>query len=424
MCIVFSKLLERLEVAGTKIFVAPDVDGRQLTVYENLVALPSKTAAAKAKREKDKNRPTIGDVVSVQDRDDPAEKPRKGKIVEDGKDAQPYKVQFDDDGSTSLWLFERDAKLLSQAEANKVKDEPDEVGGPPKNAMILPVPAGRVQVLDLSKHKTIFKSLADAFPKEEKPAPRSAPRSWGAAPAKETLVVKEIGDYLVSVAPRLEDLGKIDPEHFTVVPGVVDLLGKHYAEFSFVVCRFKDCVTEGSPIGYIHERTADSRLFVPTRHSHGGEEEAAGEADWDHIIFTGNTEQVGDCTSGAAFDFGDNPAVRLAALQAQEAKGEIYGVTPAPLSPQDAITQTQLHTVAQLATCDEALRQRNIYRGKEDLPNEDMFCTLLKSVVEILAAPARKSERTAAVEEMVKIWLHTKEATPTDKVATACCSVS
>lgn len=339
MCIVFSQQKDRVEVHGTKIFVAPDMEGRQLTVYENLVALPGKKGTAKA-------------------------------------------------------------------------------GGPPNNAMILPVPCGRVQVLDLSKHKAIFKSLSLAFPKETQEQARNKSRSVGGN-AAEKLVVKEIGDYLVSVAPRLEDLGKIDPKHFSVVPGVVDLLGKHYADFSFVVCRFKDCVTEGSPIGYVHERLADGRLFIPTRHSHGGEEEASGEADWDHDIYTGNTEREGCMTSGAVFNVGDTPEAKLADLQAREARGDVHGVIPPRLSPQDAILQTELHTVSRLSRCEAALRQCHISRqdGK-DLPNEDIFCKVLEGVLQMLAAPAGKSERVAAVEEMVKVWLSTKES------SSPCCIVS
>jgi len=84
------------------------------------------------------------------------------------------------------------------------------------------------------------------------------------------LEVRSIGSYWVSLAPRLEDINRIDPEAFTMQPDIATVLKDNYTSgFSFLVCRFKSLEVEPHPIAYEHERLFDGHMFVPTRHAHG-----------------------------------------------------------------------------------------------------------------------------------------------------------
>ena len=88
-------------------------------------------------------------------------------------------------------------------------------------AMILPIPAGPVEMVDLSAFADIFVELNKAFPKP--PARRSKGRSRGGDRSlmlDSFLEVQAVGSYSVSVAPSLEDLQRIDPSVFTVSPGI------------------------------------------------------------------------------------------------------------------------------------------------------------------------------------------------------------
>ena len=197
------------------------------------------------------------------------------------------------------------------------------------SAMVLPVPAGAVTFLDLS-NAALFYELRRSFPTameimEPEEEEEDMPFEMFDDGAK--LVVRDVGSYRVSLAPCLSDLRRIDPDTFTVPPTIEQLLSTHYGggrggapasyadeigEFSFVVCRFKDAQVDPHPIGYVHERLEDGRLFVPTRHAHGRDDTGEGaHADWDHDIYTWGVQKLGaSSVSCRALHCGDTPDER------------------------------------------------------------------------------------------------------------------
>eukprot|EP00747_Dinoflagellata_sp_TGD_P186437 gnl/TRDRNA2_/TRDRNA2_43455_c0_seq1.p1 gnl/TRDRNA2_/TRDRNA2_43455_c0~~gnl/TRDRNA2_/TRDRNA2_43455_c0_seq1.p1 ORF type:complete len:502 (-),score=83.96 gnl/TRDRNA2_/TRDRNA2_43455_c0_seq1:61-1371(-) len=224
--------------------------------------------------------------------------------------------------------------------------------------MILPVPSGAIQVLDLSKNaktgKDLFTDLKRGFPKIEYPQPRSrCMKSMDRGIDNRKLVVKSVGSYFVSVAPTFADLARIDPATFKVPNNIQEVLMKNYGggtqdlpDFSFVICRFKTAEVSPHPIGYIHERMPGENglLFCPTRHAHGNGSEDAGlrkmmrslvggggggeheHADWDHDIYSwGCDKLIASSTSRKSLDGGETPIERGARLQkeAQDGHGEL-----------------------------------------------------------------------------------------------------
>ena len=389
MCIVFGGEDTKLEkVAGTKIFVAPLANGRQLTLYENIVELDKAS-----------------------------------------------------DGS----------------------------------AMILPVPAGMIEVLDLSgvrqsdglPNSNIFEEMKRAYPELVYPTPDyqgfdyelRAPSYLSA----EVLVVKSVGSYFVSVAPRLEDIQKIDPTTFKVPANIQKVLTKHYGGnkgqlFSFVICRFRTASVQAHPIGYIHERLLDSDglLFCPTKHAHGnGTEESnssggriwrkgSGEksnsailddmakafqkwptrGDWDHEIYSWGCERkIVSGTTRKVLDGGETPHERYIRLDEKiKSAGKYSRYHGAWIHDGSALGQS-CKGVMELAKlwpvqagetyCEgpasQPLRHREV-SYKDEFPNEDLLFKANSDAFAAggdgnLPAPAGLEQRANAVEEMAQHWI-------------------
>ena len=239
MCIIFPGEDSRLlTVAGTKVFVAALADGRQLTVYENAVA--------------------------------------QEKVTEGAAMVLPVPL-----GHVKFLDFSEGAE---QAQADAAYYASFYSG----DLFLVPTEGG-------STDHPLFKALRSSFPtltdrrarepeREEEEEDMGFDISAGFDDDAK-LVVRDVGSYRVSLAPCLSDLKRIDPQTFVVPPAIEQLLSTHYSggrepgesgiyedeagDFSFVVCRFKDADVPPHPIGYVHERLADGRLFVPTRHAHG-----------------------------------------------------------------------------------------------------------------------------------------------------------
>lgn len=134
----------------------------------------------------------------------------------DGRQLTVYENQVGLDGVRPP---KSDLQLAVEAKRNQFNPwyKPDPPA--PQSAMILPVPVGKVRVLDLSEHKTIFSNLKEAYPRVEtyKRSMSNAMDSCDSLVKDMVLEVREVGSYLVSVAPRLEDLNRIDPVHFKAI---------------------------------------------------------------------------------------------------------------------------------------------------------------------------------------------------------------
>lgn len=169
-------------------------------------------------------------------------------------------------------------------------------GGHP-TAMVLPVPSANpdspnsgIRVFDCTPCAALLTVLDDLFPKPPAPRGFGMARGGGASP----LEVHRSGSYRYSVVPRLADFARLQHEAFGVDPtsDLAALLAAHYgAGFAFLVCVI-DATAEFAPIAWEHDKAAGGRLFVPTRHFHGGgggppsARYEKHEEAWDHVIFS------------------------------------------------------------------------------------------------------------------------------------------
>jgi len=391
MCIIFGgKNVPLAEVKGTKIFVGPLSDGKQLTIYENQVSLQSAT-------------------------------PVEG------------------------------------------------------SAMILPVPAGMIQLLDLSDcsslqgafgnftKRDIFHGLKQAFPTvtyidltETMSAKLGLLKS-----VSRTLVVREVGNYFVSIAPCLEDIALIDPSKFQVPRDIQQVLATNYGDgtWSFVVCRFKSAQVRPHPIGYIHERLQDGKMFVPTRHAHGSESDrksffssiasrfsAGGEHhdDWDHELYSWGCEDSMQLTDsvGSVTEAGETPGEKEKRLRQRMRElpggtGRLYHLKQGiPVSGSvsllnEILTRSNAAHLTQTSwqfDCElvDALRCReikppaslqgdNAFQPKpfgapaSSMPNADLILTVDQHHLRSLPAPITKEERLTAIAAMRLQWTSEKQ---------------
>ena len=166
-------------------------------------------------------------------------------------------------------------------------------------AMVLPVPSnldkkdGGIEVLDMSRYNNLFDDLDSLFPKV---LAQSFARGLSDSLSlnsydEESIDVKHVGSYKVSIVPSFNDFQRLQFSEFELDPNVVNLLNKHYKEgYGFVVCIIKENC-EFHPIAYSHDITSTSgQFFLPTRHYHG-ESHKNKKPDWDHSIYVmGNRE--------------------------------------------------------------------------------------------------------------------------------------
>ena len=269
-------------------------------------------------------------------------------------------------------------------------------------------------------------------------------------PKSKVLVVKSVGSYFVSVAPRLEDIQKIDPTTFKVPTNIQKVLTKHYDGdkgelFSFVICRFRTASVQPHPIGYIHERLLDSDglLFCPTKHAHGnGSEEKSNSsllndmakafqkwrnrADWDHEIYSwGCKRKIITGTTRKVLDGGETPDERYKRFDEQiksagkyiryrKAKYGIRSGSDLGQSCKGVMELAELWPAQAGETYGEGpasqpLRQRKL-SYKDVFPNEDLLFEANSEVFAAggdgnLPAPAGIEQRSNAVEEMAHHWI-------------------
>lgn len=171
------------------------------------------------------------------------------------------------------------------------------VDTPHENLMILPVPASGGPIeLHTIVYKSLFQDLRASVSKIEAPRPSFLTRSLSASASlrpQETLEVLLHGSYAVSIAPKLEDLRRLDQTLFDVTEDLIQFFAKHYSrEFSYICCVLKKGEEAYEPLCYSHPLHSSGKLFVPTLHSHNhnGKVETS-NADWDHSIYSVGTEE-------------------------------------------------------------------------------------------------------------------------------------
>lgn len=171
------------------------------------------------------------------------------------------------------------------------------VSTPKENMMILPVPNSDNSI---ELHTIRYKSMFDDLKRSVKSLYESEVSNYDtrslsafASHKRETLEIISHGSYLVSIAPQLEDLLRLDMRVFELTPDLYHFFGSHYnREFSFLCCVLKRGVEAYEPLCYSHPMHSSGKLFVPTLHYHvHGNTVDTDSADWDHTIYSVNTEE-------------------------------------------------------------------------------------------------------------------------------------
>jgi len=163
-------------------------------------------------------------------------------------------------------------------------------------AMILPFPhtssSQKLKFVDLSQGTERARCLIDfdlAWPTSVPFRETRQLQAFAKSKPEKKLEVVKVGNYDCSVAENLADVRRVDDGVFKLSENVDKILEKHYGEgYGFVICQLKAGGRQ-HPIGYVHDIVKPGELFVPTRHQHGNEREEA-NADWDHKIYSLNTD--------------------------------------------------------------------------------------------------------------------------------------
>lgn len=149
-------------------------------------------------------------------------------------------------------------------------------------AMILPVPSGPIELVDLTKYADMFEKL-----NETRYLTRGA-RSKGMS--RGMLEVVDVGSYRASIVEQFADFQRLDRDEFRLTPEILEFIQRHYANgFSFIVCKLQE-TREGKtyhPFGYRHQVMPDGRMFIPTMHYHLDSNDHQ-HVDWDHSIYLWN----------------------------------------------------------------------------------------------------------------------------------------
>jgi hypothetical protein len=165
---------------------------------------------------------------------------------------------------------------------------------PDENMMILPVPNSNDSIeLHTIRYKNMFHDLKQSVKSTyDEPSNTFMTRSFASVNRKPLEIISH-GSYLVSIAPRLEDLLRLDESVFDFTPELYSFFAKHYSrEFSYLCCVLKPGLEAYEPLCYSHPLHSSDRLFVPTLHYHKhGNQVSTDKADWDHMIYSVNTEE-------------------------------------------------------------------------------------------------------------------------------------
>lgn len=190
---------------------------------------------------------------------------------------------------TTLFALSNEEKTRQLTFYSNVVSTPDE------NMMILPVPGdGPLELLRIP-YENLFQDLKKSVTRTRREMSSNyLSRSVVAsASPRETLEVFNHGSYLISIAPQIEDLLRLNESIFDFTPELFDFFANHYTrEFSYICCVLKPGTKEYEPLCYSHPLHSTGRLFVPTLHyhPHGGKVHTEA-ADWDHLIYSVGTEE-------------------------------------------------------------------------------------------------------------------------------------
>lgn len=153
-------------------------------------------------------------------------------------------------------------------------------------AMILPLPVAlpakedAVRFTSLKDYPSFFDDLGRGFPAI---ATNHASRSKSAAPSRAAapLEVHDVGDFVASFVPKVDDFARLDPR-FVIRKDVWAKI-PIYADYGFAVFQLKELSGSPHPIAFTFDTRDRERLFFPTVHIHDGSVHEA--EDFDHVLY-------------------------------------------------------------------------------------------------------------------------------------------
>jgi len=151
-------------------------------------------------------------------------------------------------------------------------------------AMILPIPVPprskeeAVRFINLEKYDNFFDHLNDGFPVPPEIKATGRAGALGSAPA---LKVVEVGSFIASFVPSIEDFARLD-EQFRLSTDVWDMLPQ-YKDWGFAVFQLKKGEKKIHPMAFEFPRRDPKKLFFPTVHIHDGSVPA--RAKFDHFLY-------------------------------------------------------------------------------------------------------------------------------------------
>ncbi len=173
-------------------------------------------------------------------------------------------------------------------------------------AMILPLPVklptkdDAIVWKDLKGYPQFFSDLAAGFPPEERFASNRSKRALAPA-APEQLAVHDVGDFIATYVPSVNDFSRVDPRFaiskdvWAKIPG--------YGAYGFAVFQLKQLEGTPHPIAFAFETQSPDTLFFPTVHIHDGTVHA--EEDFHHVLYAQEPsfdERVGSYDGPEAVD--------------------------------------------------------------------------------------------------------------------------
>ncbi len=158
------------------------------------------------------------------------------------------------------------------------------------NAMILPLPVAlpssedHVRFIALDKYEHFFDDLNRGFPYPPPPKSVAPPAPSRAADEAPTLKVEEVGEYVASFVPTLNDFGRLDPQF--VIPKETWKKLPEYDDYGFAVFQLKSLSGRPHPMAFEFQTRWADQVFFPTVHIHDGEVHET--EHFDHTLYLQN----------------------------------------------------------------------------------------------------------------------------------------
>ena len=184
---------------------------------------------------------------------------------------------------TDTNLFARLTDLRTQFLAYQMKFSSQK-----PNAMILPLPVSTpaaedsVRFISLKGYDRFFGDLDKGFPDV---TPKSRSRKSGSILPSNSidkkLVVHEVGDFIASFVPSVEDFSRLDRQ-FVIPKESWDKIPV-YSDYGFAVFQLKKLQGTTHPMAFEFQSRLKDQVFFPTVHIHDGKVHS--REDFDHTLY-------------------------------------------------------------------------------------------------------------------------------------------